>query len=313
MMKTSLVLCTYNRSRTLPQALESIAASRFPSFVDWEVLVVDNNSRDQTRQVVEGFCERYPRRFRYLLEREQGLSYARNAGIREARGELIVFTDDDVTVDPDWLYKLTAALDDEQWSGAGGRILPQQSFSPPRWLVTEGPREIKGVLVLFDLGDEPHKLQRTPFGANMAFRRCMFEKYGSFRTDLGHCGDDLIGNEETEFCRRLMRGGEDLLYVPSAIVYHPVTPERLTRKYFLQWFFAYGKANARQNGPPPVVWGVPENYLALGYRAYRWIFTVSPSMRFYWKTKAWMTVGEILELRRQSDLTAKRQISKPAI
>jgi glycosyltransferase involved in cell wall biosynthesis len=312
-MKTSLILCTYNRSGVLSQALESIAASRFPSSLDWEVLVVDNNSRDQTRQVVEEFCSRYPGRFRYLLERQQGLSYARNAGIREARGEIIAFTDDDVTVDPDWLYSLTAAFDDGQWSGAGGRIHPQQSFSTPRWLLTEGPREITGVLVLFDLGHVPGKLERPPFGANMAFRKEMFEKYGHFRTDLGHCGDDLIGNEETELCRRLMRSGESLLYVPSAVVYHPVTAERLTRKYFLQWFFAYGRGNARQNGAPPVVWGVPENYLAFCYRTYKWFSTVDPRLRFYWKTKVWMTVGEILELHRQSSSVAKRQVGKSTV
>jgi glycosyltransferase involved in cell wall biosynthesis len=310
MIKTSLVLCTYNRSAVLSQALESIAASRFPSSVEWEVLVVDNNSRDQTRQVVDEFCKRFPGRFRYLLERQQGLSFARNAGIREARGEIIAFTDDDVTVDPDWLCKLTAAFEDGEWAGAGGRIRPQQSFSPPRWLLAEGPRQITGTLVLFDLGEQSRKLDRPPFGANMAFRRFAFEKYGNFRTDLGHCGDDLIGNEETEFCRRLMRGGENLRYEPAAIVYHPVTPERLTRKYFLQWYFAYGRANARQNGAPPTVWGIPENYLAFSYRTFRWIFTANPSMRFYWKVKVWMTAGEFLELHRQSSSLAKRQISK---
>ena len=299
MIKTSVILCTYNRSAVLSQALESIATSRLPSSFEWEVLVVDNNSKDHTREVVEGFCTRFPGRFRYLLEREQGLSHARNAGIREALGEIIVFTDDDVIVEADWLYKLTAAFSHGEYAGVGGRIFPQQSFSPPRWLLSEGPRQIKGVLVLFDLGDQPLNLDRTPFGANMAFRRFVFEKYGNFRTDLGRCGDDLIGNEENEFCRRLMDGGENLRYEPSAVVYHPVPPERLTREYFLQWFFAYGRANARQNGPPPSVWGIPENYLAIAYRTLHWLFTVNPSMRFYWKTKVWMTAGELLELHRQ--------------
>ena len=88
MVRITVVLCTHNRSRDLAVALESIAASEMPSSVCWEVLVVDNNSTDQTRDIVEGFCERYPARFRYLFEPKQGLSYARNAGIADAHGEV---------------------------------------------------------------------------------------------------------------------------------------------------------------------------------------------------------------------------------
>ena len=100
-MNTTIIVCTYNRCKSLAKTLESIATLRVPGPVEWEVLVVDNNSTDQTRAVVEGFSCRYPSRFRYLFEPQQGKSCALNAGIQAARGEILAFTDDDVTVEPD--------------------------------------------------------------------------------------------------------------------------------------------------------------------------------------------------------------------
>ena len=118
-MKITVILCTYNRCTILAKALNSVAASRLPESIEWEVLVVDNNSSDRTREVVEDYCRRFPGRFRYLFEPQQGLSYARNAGIREGRGYVLAFMDDDVTVEPEWLQNLTACLQDGEWAGAG--------------------------------------------------------------------------------------------------------------------------------------------------------------------------------------------------
>src|SRR5208282_2321290 len=89
MLNITVILCTYNRCQSLARALDSVAAQTFSESVEWEVLVVDNNSRDQTRDVAEDFCRRYPGRFRYLFEPRQGKSYALNAGIREARGDIL--------------------------------------------------------------------------------------------------------------------------------------------------------------------------------------------------------------------------------
>src|SRR5579863_1850687 len=129
-MMVTIILCTYNRAGSLPAALESVLASALHSHVDWELLAVDNNSRDRTPEVINEFCLRHPGRVRYIFEAQQGHTRARNAGIREARGEIVAFVDDDVTVEPTWLDNLTAGLRDGQWAGAGGRILPPQGFSP---------------------------------------------------------------------------------------------------------------------------------------------------------------------------------------
>ena len=132
-----------------------------------------------------------------------------------------------------------------------------------------------GVLALFDAGTNAGKLERPPFGVNMAFRKSMFQKYGGFRPDLDRCGDNLIGNGDTEFGGRLLAGGESLRYEPNAVVYHPVTKERLNKKYFLAWWFAYGRAMFRQTGLRPSVWGIPRVYFSIISRMIRWL-TTSP-------------------------------------
>ena len=303
-MSITVILCSYNRCESLAGALNSAAALELPAGVEWEVLVVDNNSSDQTREVVEDFCGRYPGHFRYLFEPQQGLSHARNAGIREARGDIIAFMDDDVTVEPAWLQNLTAALHSGQWAGAGGRILPVWTCSPARWLPLGEPYGL-APLVLFDLGPESAQLSESPFGANMAFRKAMFEKYGVFRTDLGRSGGNMMSNEDTEFGGRLLAGGERLIYEPAAVVYHPVPENRMQKKYFLAWRFGKGRAGIRQYGARRnskyYFWGIPLylfRNLAVGML--RWMVAVDPRVRFSRKLKVWGKAGEILECYRQS-------------
>src|ERR1700735_4160452 len=150
-MKVTLILCTYNRCQLLVKALESIAVQSLPNDVEWEVLVVDNNSDDQTCEVVTDFSRRYPGRFRYLFEPRPGKSHALNSGIQDAQGDVLAFTDDDVIVEPTWLQQLTTHLRDGAWAGSGGRTLPERTFSPPRWLSLEGKYAL-GPFAVFDLG-----------------------------------------------------------------------------------------------------------------------------------------------------------------
>lgn len=309
MMNITVILCTHNRCGSLAKALESVAASALPSSVEWEVLVVDNNSPDQTRDVVEDYCRRFPGRFRYLCEPQQGKSHALNAGIREARGEILAFIDDDVVVESAWLQNLTAPLQEGGWAGAGGRILPAQIFSPPRWLALDGPYSLGGALYAhFDLGDKPRELDRAPFGTNMAFRKRLFEKYGGFRTDLGPGPSREIPrfNEDTEFGRRLMKAGERLRYEPTAVVYHMVQPSRVRKDYFLTWWFDYGRSGIREGGKRPDIWGIPRPYLSLlkagallAARTLGWVLICNPQRRFHSKCLVWMTAGWAVEIYRQ--------------
>jgi len=205
----TVVLCTYNRCQLLVGALESVAAQTLSPATEWEVLVVDNNSNDGTPAVVGDFCSRYPGRFRYIFEHRPGKSNALNTAIGEAKGSILAFLDDDVVAEPNWLLRLTAGLRTGEWAGAGGRILPDQPFSPPRWLPAEDPRMLR-VLALFDLGPEPGPLTESPLGTNMAFRKEAFERYGRFRADLGPRPDSEIRGEDTEFGNRILAAGARL-------------------------------------------------------------------------------------------------------
>ena len=312
-MKISVILCTYNRCQSLVKALESAAALRLSSAVEWEVLVIDNNSRDQTRRVVEDFCRRYAGRFQYLFEPQQGKSYALNTGIRAAQGDILAFMDDDVIVDPMWLQNLTSAMDRDGWQGAGGRVVPNQEFSAPRWLAID-ERYALAPLALFDLGHDACELTEPPFGTNMAFRKAMFQKYGGFRTDLGPQPCSMIRGEDTEFGRRLLAAGERLRYEPSAVVYHAVPESRVQKEYFLAWWFDKARADIRAFGIRPCtklcVSGIPlVLFRTLAVWTLRWMVAVAPARRFSCKLKVWGLAGKILECYHWSS-NAKRSKEK---
>ena len=258
--------------------------------------MVDNNSPDQTRDVVAEFSQRYPARFRYLFEARQGKSFALNAGIREGRADVFAFVDDDITVDPWWLGNLSGAFRESNCAGAGGRILPEAGFSPPHWLSAAG-RYALAPLAVFDKGSEPGELHEPPFGTNMAFRKAVFERHGDFRTDLGPSPGSEIRNEDTEFGRRVMTAGERLCYVPSAVVYHPVSEVRLRKKYHLAWWFAKGRADVREFGVSKDglrFLGVPTRLLARALaQTWRWSLAIDSSRRFANKLNLWKTCGAI--------------------
>jgi glycosyltransferase involved in cell wall biosynthesis len=257
-MDITVLICTHNRCELLRQALGSIAASQLPPGVEWEIVVVDNNSSDGTNRVVAEANEAHPGRFRYLLEPVQGKSVALNAGIREARGGIIAFTDDDVTVAPDWLARLTANLDGGEWAGAGGRVLPVWRSPKPKWLPDFGGWD--GVSVQFDPGGPAGELKIPPIGANMAYRKEVFAACGGFSPGLGPIAGRLsFAVEDTEFGSRVVASGRRLRYEPEAVVYHPVAPHRARRAFVLKWFFAKGRSDAQLNHPhdKPCLAGVP--------------------------------------------------------
>ncbi|PYU17266.1 MAG: hypothetical protein DMG37_00420 [Acidobacteria bacterium] len=309
-MRITVILCTYNRCRSLQKALSSAAALVLPESVEWEILVVDNNSNDQTRETVKDSIRRYPGRFRYLFEPQPGKSHALNTGIRMSRGDVLAFMDDDVVVHQDWLNKLTFALHNGEWAGAGGRILPKWNCPPPRWLAPESSRAA-GPLVAFHPMPQAGQIFAAPIGTNMAFRREMFEKYGNFRIDLGPRPGSELRNEDTEFGERLLAAGERLRYEPSAIVFHPVTETRLKKEYFLAWWLNKGEANIRQFGARPCtryrIAGIPL-YLLRRFAKWtlKWIISSDPAERFSNKLSAWENLGEIRECYREAAVPKKR-------
>ncbi|HEX3445666.1 MAG TPA: glycosyltransferase [Chthoniobacterales bacterium] len=299
----SIILCTWNRAESLAVALASIAACVVPPEIEWEVLVVDNNSTDETRAVCESFIQRHPRRFRYLFEGRQGKSFALNSGIQQATGEILAFTDDDLTVDQDWIAELFRIFQTHDCAGVGGRIVPVWTTEKPSWLELDGPysHAASGGIVRFDHGDSICELRTAPIGANMAYRRIVFTKYGAFRPDLCRIGN-LLGGEDSEYGRRLLHGRERLLYVPEAIVYHPVEKKRVERRYFESWAFHYGRWIIRVDGIPDGtvhLFGIPR-YLFRSLLKYllRWISSMEAKPRFHYKLLCCQTFGEMVEARR---------------
>lgn len=309
-MRISVIICTFDRCQLLRDVLEGVAKSQVPEEIDWEVVVIDNNSSDETAEIVQGFTIRYPGRFRYVLEPRQGKSFALNTGIRETQGDVLAFVDDDVSVEPTWLWSLCRSLQEGEWGGVGGRTLLGDSSTPPPWLALSGPYSLAGVLgAAFDLGDGLCEMHRAPYGANMAYRREMFIRHGVFRTDLGPSANRSVPrpNEDTEFGRRIIAAGERLIYAPAAIVHHPVSQSRIKKEYFLSWWYDYGRATVRETGRRPDILGIQRRYWSVANIAVkcllpsvtRWVFSVEPARRFFHKCWVWMILGQIREIYRE--------------
>ncbi|HEX2853805.1 MAG TPA: glycosyltransferase [Opitutaceae bacterium] len=222
----TVAICTYNRAELLGQTLRDIARQEFPRD-RYEVLVVDNNSRDNTRDVVAGFASVQPAP-RHLFETQQGLPHARNRAIAEARGEIIVFADDDVLLEPNWLGQLIApfAADSTRRVGVvGGEVIPVFPNGLPPWVEEwHSPLAFR-----HDAG--PLTPRQSPMGANLAFRREVFAQLGNFATGLGRAGKNLFAGEESEMIRRARAAGFEVWFAPQAVAKHQMPASRTTFAY----------------------------------------------------------------------------------
>jgi glycosyltransferase involved in cell wall biosynthesis len=242
--EVSVVISTYNRAEVLPYALESLLQQKPPD-VPYEIVVVDNNSTDSTRAVVESFMARGYRHLRYLFESRQGVAYGRNAGILASTAPIIAFTDDDVTVAPDWVRTLKQALDAHPEADCvGGRVLPRWSLPVPSWLC----RENWGPLALLDYGDAPFYVNASKrlclIGANTAFRRAVFSRVGLLANHVQSYKRE-VGTEDHELLLRLWRSGGQGLYLPSLVVTSGIASERVTKAYHRRWHTRHGRSMAR--------------------------------------------------------------------
>jgi len=241
-MKFSIVIATYKRADVLADTLASLA--RLQPNEPWEVIVVDNNSPDHTRQVVERAAATYPVPLVYAFEREQGRSAALNRGFAIARGDIIVTTDDDVRVEPDWLTRIAAGLAAQPCDYVGGRVVPLWDGERPRWLPARNG-QLWAVIALLDYGPAPVKFgTRVPLGVNMAMRREAIERAGGFDVRIGRKAGTLLGQEVREWCIRAHAAGLSGYYIPDIVVQHLIPRDRLTKRYFRRWFFWRGISRA---------------------------------------------------------------------
>ncbi len=239
-MHITVAICTWNRCELLRRTLEQFARVTIPPQVDWELLVVNNNSTDSTDEVIQGFSDRLP--IRRLYEPNPGKSQALNLASREATGEYILWTDDDVLVDKNWIAAYCEAF--QRYPAAvffGGPIEPLFAKTPPPWL-DRAWRHIGVAYALRDFGQEPIPLDGTdvvPFGANLAIRTSEQTKY-CYDVNLGPRPNSALRGEETTLVKTLVDEGYQGWWVPNARVRHYIPVERMCIRYIRRFFFGQG-------------------------------------------------------------------------
>lgn len=262
----NVVICTYNRAEKLAKVLQSLMAAAMPQGVPVDIIVVDNNSSDATRQVVTEFSGSANPKLRYIFEAKQGKSYALNTALGNLSADIVAFTDDDVIVDPGFLTEICRAAQNHPGvSCFGGRVDAIYPEAAPDWMDLEGSMGfLKSALLDRDDGDceafyDTLSYSNTPAGCNMFFRREALEKNGDFRTDLGPRGRQFGFAEDTEYCRRLIDKGYRFFYIPTVIIHHPIDPVRLTKEYLSDWQYQCGKSEALSSAdiPETTVFGIP--------------------------------------------------------
>ena len=236
----SVILCTYNRDKYIYNVLKSVAENDYPHD-QYEIVLVNNNSTDCTENECRRFQADYPDiRFRYFLETNQGLSYARNCGIRNAQGDLLAYVDDDATVNPEYLRTYSDFFTHHPEAvAAGGPILPVYETEEPEWMTHYTRQLITGKLFL---GNNQREFPRGAFpgGGNACYRKSVFDTVGLFNVELGRKGNSLIGAEEKDLFDKMTTHGMHFYYLPNAILYHIIPPHKLTQDYFDRLTYSIG-------------------------------------------------------------------------
>lgn len=246
MLDASVIVCTYNRAASLVRTLRSLQAQALSPGIDWEVIVVDNNSTDGTRSVVESFRATFPQ-LRYSREARQGLAFARNHGIAIARGAVLLFTDDDVAPEAEWLSRVVDGMHAHCCDACGGFIAPVWESPPPAWLT----ERFHGFLAIKAERSDTYEIRPgdpLPFGANMAFRREVFDHFGLFDVARGRRGKILASGEDGEFFERILGRGAKVMFFGDARVHHNVESFRLTKNYFRRWRYQTSRNLAESRG-----------------------------------------------------------------
>lgn len=246
----SIAICTFNRCGSLAVTLESLSRQRPLLAGELEIIIVDNNCTDETARVAASFADRLPNRL--TREPQQGLAHARNRALQEFRGDVLLFTDDDITFDPGWLAGYRSAIATFGNAGFfGGRMLPAWPGPQPRW-ATNAPLDLlDGLIGWYDHGLETRTLEpdeKLPWGASFAVRRELVERIGKFRSDLGQIGSKVGRGEETDYLQRAVHHGMRGVYVGAATCRHAVEWRKLTMSGLLRHGIASGFAHREVGG-----------------------------------------------------------------
>jgi glucosyl-dolichyl phosphate glucuronosyltransferase len=247
----SVVVCTYNRATALGDALQSLVEQTLDKRM-YEIIVVDNASSDNTSQVMKNFQEHHSEGHVVLTKEERvGLAYARNTGVRHARGLYVAFMDDDARANRIWLETGLRCFCEVQPTpmGVGGRIVPVYSSPKPKWFRDEWETR--------SWGERPRFLTKGESfsGSNMIFKKEVLEKFGGFDVRVGVRGPYLSVGEETAVFQKIWQARDDarFYYSPEMLVYHAVPEYKMTFSYPLKRAFVSGQVSSLQNRPKPIL------------------------------------------------------------
>lgn len=241
-MRFSFITCTYNRDKYIGQTLQSVCDQKYPDN-NYEIIVIDNNSTDNTASICEEFRAEYPNKnFRYFKEMNQGLSFALNRGIKEAQGEYLIFVDDDETIIPQHLERLDNHL--RTYPEAvlcGTPVIPVYEIPEPKWMSRFTQRLIGGY---FDQGKEVKILEAKnyPGTGHTIIKKELYERYGNYNTELGRKGTSLIGAEDKDMFNRLKNNNIVCYYLPDIPIYHHIPPNKMTDEFFHKLTYSIGKS-----------------------------------------------------------------------
>ncbi len=300
-MKLSLIIATYNRGAKLIRTLSSLTTQDARPEV-WEVVIVNNNSSDNTLELCAEFAQQHPElNIKVVTEPRQGLSHARNCGIESSNAPIIAIIDDDEEVVSTFVSGYINLFESHpEVASAGGAVIPRYEGARPRWM--SHLCEVPIANPIPDRGDaRPFRQGKIPAGGNMAIRREIIDKYGSFDPELGRCGERLLGGEESNLYDRLRRAGEQVWFLPRVAIYHIIPDSKLEMGYLRQLWFNIGVSQRRRatiEGVSPIVilakeaakWGVTLT-LALW-----WCITLNPSKgRYLIAMRRYITQGLIAD------------------
>ena len=260
-MKLDVIIPTYNRAEGVKQTLDSLLAADVPPGMQVLITVVDNNSRDKTSEVVAEYARQSPGRVNYVFETKQGRSHALNAGIAATSYELVGMIDDDEEIESGWYRTVFEAFSQTDVEFVGGPYVPRWPGEFPKWL----PPAYGSVVGWVDGGAE-----RVPFdenypgilmGGNGVIKRTVLDAVGPYATWLGRTDKHLLSGEDEDMYHRLLKAGARGFYLPGMIIYHKISPARLTKKYFRSWCFwrgvSLGLLERTRKQACPYLLGVP--------------------------------------------------------
>lgn len=238
----SLIICTYNRDKYIYNVLKSIADNNFDK-TNYEIVLVNNNSTDNTIEECKRFQLDFPDvNYQYFLEECQGLSYARNRGIKEAKGDILVYVDDDALVNKEYLQAYSDFFKNYPNAfAAGGPIIPKYETEQPSWMSYYTKELVTGYLYKGNQIIE-FKKRRYPGGGNAAFKKEVFDEIGLFNVDLGRKGNNLLGAEEKDIFDKMEAKAMKYYYIPNAILYHIIPEAKLKKEYFNKLTYSIGKS-----------------------------------------------------------------------